>query len=82
MPPPVNEEQISILHKFIIFIYYPKPVGAADLDIQRMCDIEHSTHNNFRLIPPSKIGFIQHVKRSSYEAGLVACQYRRDVDLP
>ena len=82
VPPLVNEEQISILEKFLVFIYYPKLVGPVDLDTQRMRDFEHSTHNNFRLIPPSKNGFIEHIKRSSYEAGWVAYQCRRDVDLP
>ena len=30
-----------------------------------MHDFEFSTHNNFRLLPPSKSGLMEHVKRAT-----------------
>ena len=42
-----------------MFVYYNKIISPADIDIQRMLDFEHSSHNNLRFSPPSKAGFIK-----------------------
>ena len=82
MPHHVSDEQITVLEKYILSVYYPRLVGPSDINVQRMRDFEHSTHNNLRLLPPSKIGLIHRVKRASYEAGWIAYQCVENVDLP
>ena len=55
--------------------------GISDLYFQRMQDFEHSVHSNLRLLPPSKVGHIEHIKKAAFEAGWVAHQCKEDVDL-
>ena len=47
-----------------------------------MQDFEHSVHSNLRLLPPSKAGHFEHIKRAAFEAGWVAYQCKENVDLP
>ena len=56
--------------------------GISDLNFQRMQDFEHSVHSNLRLLPPSKAGHIEHIKRAAFEADWVAHQCKENVDLP
>ena len=39
-----------------------------DLNFQRMQDFEHSEHSNLHLLPPSKAGYIEHIKTAVFEA--------------
>ena len=73
---------MAILERFVLFVYYPKISDNFDLNIQRMHDFEFSTHNNFRLLPPSKSGLIEHVKRATYVAGWTFYQCLCDIVLP
>ena len=75
-------EQVSILESYVLSVYYNKVVGPVDIDFQRMHDFEHSVHSNLRLLPPSKLGLIEHIKRASYEAGWVVYQCKENVELP
>ena len=68
--------------KYILFVYYNNFIGPVDSGIQRMCDFEYLTRNNLQLLPPSKIGFIEHIKRASYDAGWVAYRCVQNVKLP
>ena len=81
-PTTITEEQLLVLEKFILFVYYPQLIGPADLDTQRMREFEFSTSNSLRLIPPSKSGLVQHIKRASYEAGWIAYQCIQNIELP
>ena len=47
-----------------------------------MREFEHSTHSNLRLLPPSKVGLIEHAKRAAYEAGWVVYQCEENLELP
>ena len=47
-----------------------------------MRDFVYSTNNIFRLLPPPKNGFVEHVKRASYEAGWVSYQRLKNITLP
>ena len=78
----VSVEQLSTLERYICSVYYPNVTGPVDIDVLRMRDFEHSTHNNLRLLPPSKTGLLQHSKRAAYEAGWVQRQCLEDVSLP
>ena len=46
-----------------------------------MVDFEHSIHNNLRLIPPSKVGLFEHIKRASLESGWISYQCKENVSL-
>ena len=52
----VSPGHLALTEKYIMFVYYNKNGLSADIDYQRMIDFVHSTHNNLRLIPPSKVG--------------------------
>ena len=41
-----------------------------------------SLHNNLRLIPPSRVSLIEHVKRASYQGGWIWKHCVDDPDLP
>ena len=82
MPADVSSYQVHILEKYLIFVYYGKVGSPIDIDIQRMRDFEYSTHNNLRLLPPSKLGLIEHIKRAAYAAGWVEYQCVENVTLP
>ena len=76
MPQIVSDEQINIIEKYVHFVYYPHLVDPTDIVIERMRDFEFSTHNNLRLLPPSRIGLIQHIKRG------IRHQCMENVELP
>ena len=57
-------------------------MGATDIGIERMRDFESSTNNNLRFFPPFKLGLREHVKRACLEAGCVAYQCIRNIELP
>ena len=73
-------EQIDIIEKFVCFVYYDDV--SDPIDQKRIKDFEHSTHNNLRLIPPSRLGLIEHVKRAVYYAGWINFQCVENVHLP
>ena len=77
-----NNDQVHILKKYVIFVYYEKVDSPIDIDIQRMRDFEYSTYNNLRLLPPSKLGLIEHIKRAANAAGWVEYQCVENVSLP
>ena len=81
-PTNITVEQTSCLEKYLLSIYYPHMTVISDLDFQRMQDFEHSVHSNLRLLPASKAGYIEHIKRAAFETGWVAYECKENVDLP
>ena len=75
-------DQIAILEKYFLFVYYNKNCATSDLDSQRLLDFEHSTRNNLRLIPPCKAALIEQIKRAAYEGGWISYQCRENIVLP
>ena len=47
-----------------------------------MNDFEYSVHNNFRLLPPSRAGLLQHINRAAIQAGWVDYQCLENITLP
>ena len=68
-PTNITAEQTIHLEKYLLSVYYPHMTGISDLNFQRMQDFEHSVHSNLRLLPPSKAGYIEHIKTAAFEAG-------------
>ena len=76
----VNDEQLSILERYVGFVYYGKEV--LSIDIQRLKDFEHSLHGNLKMIPPSRAGLKEQVKRAAYYSGWVNYQSVENITLP
>ena len=79
-PESVEDEQIAIIERFVEFVYYGRKVDS--IDAERINDFEHSTHGNLKLIPPSRSGLKEHVKRATYYSGWVNYQCIDNVSLP
>ena len=58
-PETVTEAQALILEKYVSFVYHNAELDD-DIDSLRMRDFEHSTHDNLRLLPPSRDGLLEH----------------------
>ena len=80
-PNTVTGEQALILEKFISFVYHGVESDES-IDLLRLRDFEYSTHNNLRLIPPSRAGLLQHFMRAAYASGWVAFQCAENIVLP
>ena len=80
-PSIVTNDQALLLEKYVSFVYHN--IESEDsIDLLRMRDFEYSTHNNLRLIPPSRAGLLEHFKRAAYEGGWISFQCVENVDLP
>ena len=79
-PTSISSDQLSLIEKYVCDVYYGN--SSESLDEKRMKDFENSTHNNLRLLPPSRLGLKEHVKRSAYYAGWINHQCIENVDLP
>ena len=75
-PTNITVEQTSCFEKYLLSIYYPHMTDMSDLNFQRMQDFEHSVHSNLRLLPASKAGQTEHIKRAAFETGWVAYECR------
>ena len=73
---------IETIEKYLIFVYYDSSAKPKDINLLRMIDFEHSTHNNLRLLPPSRVGLIEHIKRAAYEGGWVYYHCMENANLP
>ena len=69
-----------MIEKFIGFVYYGRNIES--IDLERLLDFEHSTHSNLKLIPPSRSGLLEHVKRAAFYAGWLNYQCIENVQLP
>ena len=79
-PERIKDEQVDIIERYIGFVYYGRAIHS--IDSERLLDFEHSTHCNLKLIPPSRAGLKEHVKRAAYYAGWVNYQCIGNVSLP
>ena len=79
-PESIEEDQISVIERFVGLVYYGKHIDY--IDSERLRDFEHSTHSNLKLIPPSRSGLREHVKRAAYYAGWLNYQCVENVSLP
>ena len=53
-----------------------------EIDHYRMREFECSTHSNLRLLPPSRIGMLEHAKRACYQAGWIWRHCISNTELP
>ena len=79
-PNAVTEEEVSVIERFIGFVYYGRCI--VSIDSERMRDFEYSLHGNLRLIPPSRSGLKEHIRCAAYYAGWVNFQCVENISLP
>ena len=68
-PLSVTENQLDILEKFILFVYYPKQSKTERINIERMSAFNTNPNSNLRLIPFSRNGLREHTKRACLQSG-------------
>ena len=78
----ITNEQIQMIERFVLFLYYGKTCTPMDINYHRMNDFEHSAQSNLPLLPPCRAALIEQIKRAIYEGGWIASLCKRDVDLP
>ena len=78
-PHALTEEQISITERFTGFVYYGQCINSTDSE--RMRDFQCSLHGDLWLIPSSRSGLKEHLRRAVYWAGCVNFQYVEYVSL-
>ena len=71
IPEYISGAHLDALEKFILFVYNPNFCESSGINYYRIREFECSTHNNLRLLPPSKIGLLEHVKRACYQGGWI-----------
>ena len=60
-PNAVTEEQISVIERFIGFGYFGRCINS--IDSEGMRDFEYSLHKDLPLIPPSRSGLKERIRR-------------------
>ena len=65
----VTENQLDILEKFKLFVYYPKQSKTERINIERMNAFNANPNSNLRLITFSRNGLREHTKRACLENG-------------
>ena len=77
------QHQIDILERYLPHVYYPKQyVSNHDINEVRMLEFESNANVNLRHLPPPKVGLVEHLKCSSYQAGWVWTLCHKEVVLP
>ena len=79
-PIEITDDQISIIERYVGFVYYGRYITS--IDCERLNDFEFSLHGNLRMIPPSRSGLIQHIKRAAYYSGYINRQCIENIILP
>ena len=68
-PLSVTENQLNILEKFKLFVYYPKQSKTECINIERMYAFNANPNSNLRLITFSRNGLREHTKRACLQNG-------------
>ena len=80
-PLSISENQLDVLEKFILFVYFPKQTSYECINIERMNAFIASPHSNLRLIPCSRNGLREHIKRACLQSGWLWKEGEKDVVL-
>lgn len=68
-PMEVHDDQIRVLEKYILSIYFPKIEITGDINIDRMNSFRKIPNGNLRLIPFCRFGLLEHTKRACIQSG-------------
>ena len=81
-PASLYEQQIDTIETYLTHVYFPKTYQSYGLNEIRRMEFESKPHDNLRVLPPSRNGLIQHIKRSCYQAGWVWVLSHKEITLP
>ena len=68
-PMEVHDDQIRVLEKYILSIYFPRIEITGDINIDRMNSFRKIPNGNLRLIPFSRFGLLENTKRACIQSG-------------
>ena len=69
MPTSISDSAVYTIAVYIQRVYFSKQRHAVPLDKQRMLHFINTPDISLKLIPPSRSGLLQHIKRSTIHAG-------------
>ena len=81
-PTELTSQHLEILEKFVMNVYYPTKSSVKDLDVERMNHFSRLPNSDLRSIPPSRLGLLEHIKRTCFQAGWLWAECRDNVMLP
>ena len=82
-PSTITNQHIDVLEYFIIRLYNPSSRDiSSDLASERVFAIERMIDSDLRKLPISRLGLIEHAKRSCYQAGYLWQESIDNVHLP
>ena len=68
-PTHIKENQICALERFVIFVYYPKKNSTENINLERMNAFTATPYCNLRVLPFSKSGLLEHIRRAAVQSG-------------
>ena len=81
-PEDITSEQIDILERFVLRVYYPQKLEANSLDTERAAHFQRQAVANIRQLPLSRAGLIEHVKRACIQGGWLWRECLHNVRVP
>ena len=79
-PKEITEYHLGILETFIKKVYYPRSEIFTTLDAERLQQFLRQADPKLRLLPPSRNGLREHVKRAALQGGWIWSEARTDVE--
>ena len=79
-PVEITADQISTIERYVGYCYYGRVISS--LNAERLSDFEYSLHSCLRMIPPSRVGLVEHIKRAAYYAGYINRLSVENITLP
>ena len=68
-PNEVTDQQIDVILKFVLKVYYPQKLQAASLEAQNVDQYKLIASNDIRKLPLSRAGLTEHIKRACIKGG-------------
>ena len=78
----VNEENINLLEEIMLYLYFGKDHGYSSINDARCKSFFRSPDPNLRETILSKEALLEHIKRSTYQAGWMWRECERNIVLP
>ena len=70
---------MDAIEDFIKVVYYPNNKNLDELHVERLNHFTRQSDSNLRVIPPSRDGLTEHVKRAALQAGWIWTEARTNV---
>ena len=81
-PLEITPSQLNVLENYILKLYYPSKRNLQSLNIERMNHFSSLPSHNLRLIPFSRLGLVEHTKRTCLQVGFCWAEARVNVTIP